>query len=294
MGAIYDSNTKLIFGQSDITFGGVALPLLAEAVVLKVEPSYTDIKVYDFGEGAVDRICTGYNITITTALAEESVAALQLAIPVSTQTDTVDSLKTNLADAPVGTSLRAFGKELKIHPRSAGLDTSTDVVIFKAIPTGTFERNYGFEQGKIPVTFTAVVKDGAKAGKIGNYFTFGDPTVSTAPAITLTSALTEAGLIAGGQTIEVDLVADTFAVLTDPIKTAIVAGITGVVGGTKATILPITSVVRTSATKLTITLVADASYSIAANETWTVTIPTVALTTYKSALAPKTAVVTAT
>jgi len=173
--ATYSNATKLIFGQADITFDGTPIPLLAEAVFFKAEPTYTDIKIYDFGEGPVDKICTGWNITVTLALAEESIAALELAMPVTKQTGiNADAGKFNAVDAPVGQSLRAKGAELYIHPRQAGLDKSTDITVYMAVPTGSFERNYGFEQGKIPVTFTAMPKDGAVSGESGNYFCFGD------------------------------------------------------------------------------------------------------------------------
>lgn len=169
--AVMDSSTKLIFGQADITFGSESIGLQADKAVFKAEPKYTDIEIYDFG-GVVDKICTGWDVTLEVVMAEES--AIKLAIPVEEGTGSDD--KPNYTDSAVGMSLREKAQELLIHPRNAGTATDTDITIFKAAPTGSFERVYGLEQGKIAVTFTAFVKDGAEAGKAGNYFRFGTAT----------------------------------------------------------------------------------------------------------------------
>lgn len=175
--AIMSETTKLIFGQADITFGTDNIGLQADKAVFKAEPKYADIELYDFG-GVVDKICTGWNVTLEVVMAEET--AIKLAIPVKEQVDGTTPTKKNYVDNAVGMSLRTAAKELIIHPRNAGASLDTDITIFKAAPTGSFERVYGLEQGKVAITFTAFVKDGAEAGKSGNYFQYG-PDVTVAP-----------------------------------------------------------------------------------------------------------------
>lgn len=174
--AIMSADTKLIFGQADITWGAASIGLQADKATFKAEPKFTDIELYDFG-GVVDKICTGWTVTLEVVLAEET--AMKLAIPVKEQVDGTDPLKKNLTDDAVGMSLRAKAQELTIHPRNAGTSLDTDITIFKAAPSGSYERVYGLEQGKVAVTFTAFVKDGAEAGKAGNYFQYGPDVVVT-------------------------------------------------------------------------------------------------------------------
>lgn len=161
---------KYIFGLADITWGEEAIPVQGDAAVLNIEPVMTEIKSYELG-GVVDKIITSWNISLEVALEEETADVFSMALPVSTDT------QGNLIDAAMGESLRAKAKALKIHPRSAGAIKDFDILIFKAAPSGTLERRYGLEQGKVVVTFTALIKDLAEAGKPGNYFQIGNKTV---------------------------------------------------------------------------------------------------------------------
>jgi hypothetical protein len=103
---------------------------------------------------------------------------------------------------------------------------------------------------------------------------------------TITASTTEGDIVAGGKTIIITLIADEWVAAGAPFdgqRQNIINGLdsaqaeaTGwntVVRDTE----PVASVVRTSATVVTITLVAHATYDITAPETITVTVPGTAL-----------------
>lgn len=150
-----------IFGLCDITYGEDALPVLGDKAVLTIEPEYIDINSYEIG-GLVDKLVKTWKISLDVVFEEETAAVMGLCIPLDAG-----------EDSALGKSLRATGKELKIHPRSAGEKTDHDLTIFKAVSTGSYERVYGLEQGYVKVTFNALVKDGAKPGVKGNFFKLG-------------------------------------------------------------------------------------------------------------------------
>lgn len=115
--------------------------------------------------------------------------------------------------------------------------------------------------------------------------------ISAAITGTATAAITEADVVTGGKTIIITLTNATWkAAGTGPIGStadtqAIIDGITSAqaeAAGWNAVVKPgieTTDVVRTSATVATITLDAEATYDITAQETITVTVPTAALAT---------------
>lgn len=158
---------QFIFGMADITWGGEKLPTLGDAAVLKIEPEFIDIESYELG-GTYDRIAKSWKVSLEVVFEEETAKVITMAIPVESL-----GASAGYTDGALGMSLRAKAQELVLHPRNM-TDTSMDVTVFKAVPTGSYERRYGLEQGKVAVTFTAMLKDGAEAGKAGNYFRIGD------------------------------------------------------------------------------------------------------------------------
>lgn len=111
--------------------------------------------------------------------------------------------------------------------------------------------------------------------------------MSAAITGTATASITEADIVAGGKTIIITLTNDTWVAAGatfDAQRQAIINGIdsaqaeaTGWDAVVKAT-QGVAGVVRTSATVVTITLDAQATYDITATETITVTVPSAALT----------------
>lgn len=172
--ATITSTTKFPVGQADVMIGAAAAPLLASAVTFSAQPTTLDVPVYQFGPGAVEKIVTGWEVSVTFSIAEESHEAWQLALPLfKAGTGPTETL----TDVAVGTGLRAIGKEITIHPQLMGTDKSGDITIYKAIPNGGIQRVYGLEIGNYQVTFQALVKDGAVSGTAGNYFLIGPKSV---------------------------------------------------------------------------------------------------------------------
>lgn len=152
---------KYIFGLADITYGEGTFPVQGDAAVLKIEPEYIDINSYALGS-TYDKLVKTWNVTLEVVFEEETAEVMGLCVPL-----------TGGKDSALGESLRAKAKQLVIHPHSAGISKDFDVTIFKAVSTGSYERKYGLEQGKVAVTFTALVKDGATPGVAGNIFQIG-------------------------------------------------------------------------------------------------------------------------
>lgn len=109
------------------------------------------------------------------------------------------------------------------------------------------------------------------------------PVVSATVTGTITAGTTEADIVAGGKTIIITLANDTWiaagAGSFDLQRDEILQGLDSAQSETLGWNLvvrdlePVTSVVRTSDTVVTITLVGSATYNITAQETITVTVP---------------------
>jgi len=116
---------------------------------------------------------------------------------------------------------------------------------------------------------------------------------TAAIAGTATASINDSHVVAGGKTITISLTSDTWVAAGatfDAVRQAIINGLTSAQSegtGWNAEVRDkevVSSVVRTSATTVTITLTAAASYAVTASETITVTIPASALVLNGSAL----------
>ena len=185
------------------------------------------------------------------------------------------------------------------------------VYTFSSCPGLTIASDTGYIDGT-PTTngvYKCVVVasvDGAAVRSNIFTITIADPAAAlTGTAIT--GGVTEAEVVAGDETIIITLTADTWAAAgTGPIGStantqAIIDGLTAAASPTNGWNNEVrdkevtTAVVRTSDTVCTITLTAQAGYSVTADETVTATIPAAVLTISASAVvATPTVVVTAT
>ena len=110
--------------------------------------------------------------------------------------------------------------------------------------------------------------------------------ISAAVSGTATASIDEDDIVSGGETIIITLTGDTWVAAGatfDAVRQDIINGLDSAqseANGWDAEVkanLPVTAVVRTSDTVVTITLTAQASYDITASETVTVTVPASAL-----------------
>lgn len=125
----------------------------------------------------------------------------------------------------------------------------------------------------------------------------GLPTITAAVTGTITSATTAANIVSGGKTIILTISGDTWVAAGatfDAQRQNIINGLTSaqseLLGWNNVVkaLQGVAGVVRTSSTVVTITLDAQATYSITAQETITATIPATALSANKAIVATPT------
>ncbi|WP_286231317.1 hypothetical protein [Neobacillus mesonae] len=161
------------FGMADITVEGESIGLQADAATFTAEPKYVDIETYELG--LYDKYLEGWDVKVKVVFQEESYEKLKIALPVLEEV-TTGSEKIGLKDGRLHQRVRDKGKEIKIHPRDAGLSKEFDVTIFKAYPVGVFERKYGKETSKFEVEFVGLPMTGDST-KGGNFFLIGEDSV---------------------------------------------------------------------------------------------------------------------
>lgn len=174
---------KIPFGMSNITIGegadvmkfdGVD-ELQAEGGEVTITPVFEDIVIEDFGPGVYDKRFVGNETTVTIVAAEETINIMELAMAATTAiTSTAGGATVGLMDAPIGTSMRAKGKRVTIHPRQFPTDyKDLDITIFKMIADGEYTRSAANAQGNVTVTMTGLPRDGMDPSKPGNFYFIG-------------------------------------------------------------------------------------------------------------------------
>lgn len=163
---------KLTIGIAEVTVDGTKVPNMADAATFSAEPIFQEVDLYTAPN--YDRIIEGWNVSLTIVVDEESYEGYKLALAgVNELVDSVDGeTVTGLTDSPGLKSLRNEAKEIIIHPANAP-DNSFDITIFKAVPTGTFERSYSKEKTSYEIQFTALHKTGDYT-QPSNYFLIGE------------------------------------------------------------------------------------------------------------------------
>lgn len=179
------------FGAADITIGGTSdvdkvvfdgiNHFQADGGEVSLEPILADIKVIDFGDVNFDDRINGYEGTVKIVATSNDIKIIKVALGHATVKTDATTSKDVITDSAVGTSLRAKGKPITIHPREMGADKSLDINIYLATSAGAFERSYNAEQGTQEIELKMYPKNGADASKEGNYFYIGekDPNVVT-------------------------------------------------------------------------------------------------------------------
>lgn len=167
---ILSNEIKVGFGLADIKVGGEDIGLQSDAATFTAEPNYLDVETYELG--LYDLYLDSWNVRLTINLQEDGLDKLKIALP-ALDALTVDGEAVGLTDGKVHQRMRDKAKEITIHPREAGDSTASDITIFKAFPTGAFERVYGKEVVSYEVEFIALPVTG-DSSKGGNYFRIGE------------------------------------------------------------------------------------------------------------------------
>ena len=163
-------------GTNPFKFDGID-HFQAEGGELTFTPELEDLVVADFGGATIfDQAINGYTSEITIIGAERSIQMIKQAMDATTEGvyDTADPTKlVGVTDARIGSKLRAKGKKMRIHPRHMGSDTSTDIVIYKAVANGEFGESYKNEQGNYEIKYGMYPRDGADPNSGANFFYVG-------------------------------------------------------------------------------------------------------------------------
>jgi hypothetical protein len=175
---------RIPFGLSNITitdandevvkFDGVE-ELQAEGGEVTISPELEDIVIADYGNTAYDQRVVGYTGTVTINAAQESIAVLQMALAASEAiVDSTSSDVVGVTDSAIGSSLRAKGKTVHIHPRNLPAELKDmDITIYKMVSNGEFTRTTGNTQSNITITLSMLPRDGMDPSKPGNFFYIG-------------------------------------------------------------------------------------------------------------------------
>lgn len=164
---------SITYGTSEVTYGGVAVPNMADAAVLNITPQIIDIPLYEIQN--YDAVVEDYNVEVTLTFDEESYEGYKLAIAnLEENLDSTTSEVVGLTDGATMKSLRATAQELIIHPKKHDTSTDYDITVFMASPVGTLERTYAKDKTQYQVTFRGFHKTGDPS-QAGNYFRIGNP-----------------------------------------------------------------------------------------------------------------------
>jgi len=168
---------KLTIGVADIMVDGTPVPNQADAATFSAEPILQQVDLYTAPH--YDQRVEGWNVSLTIVVDEDSYEGYQMALAGSEKLEdpqySVDpelEQYSGITDGVGQKSLRPSAKEIVIHPEGA-TDSRYDITIFKAVPTGTFERVYGKEKTSYEITFNGLHKTGDHT-QMSNYFLIGE------------------------------------------------------------------------------------------------------------------------
>ncbi len=172
--SVFD-NIKL--GPCVLDYGSVHIDLTEGGVTLQVGAQYKDIKVDQHGQSIVDKRITGWDIRAIVPMSKTDYETIK-GVAVFLEED-----GSSLQDRKLGSSMRAQGQPLTLHPSELPLvDTSQDVVFYLAIPTTPMELKYGYEDTRVyNVEFLALPKLDAETQDAGNFLSIGGAAVDLWP-----------------------------------------------------------------------------------------------------------------
>ncbi|WP_391115988.1 hypothetical protein [Psychrobacillus sp. L3] len=163
------SEIKVGFGLADIKVGGLDIGLQGDGATFTAEPNYLDVETYELG--LYDLYLDSWSVKLKVVFQEEGFEKLKMALP-ALQELKEDGEVVGMTDGRIHQRVRDKAQEITIHPKDAGEDTDYDITVFKAYPTGAFERAYGKEVVKYEVEFIGLPRTG-DGSTGGNYFRIG-------------------------------------------------------------------------------------------------------------------------
>lgn len=166
---------KVGFGLADITIDGKDMGLQGDGAVFTAEPIYIDVETYEMG--LYDLYLDGWDVKLAVTFQDENFDKLKMALP-ALEEITKNGETVGLTDGAMHQRMRDKAVEIVVHPRDAKESADSDITIYKAFPTGVFERKYGKEVVQYTVEFKALPRTGnPKMG--GNFFRIGQEETST-------------------------------------------------------------------------------------------------------------------
>lgn len=165
------SEIKVGFGLADIKIDGEDMGLQGDAATFSAEPVYLDVETYEVG--LWDLYLDSWDVKLTVNFQQEDFDKLKLALPALDELKDEEGKTVGMTDSALHQRMRNRAKEITVHAKDAGADTSYDITIFKAFPTGAFERVYGKEVVTYEVEFIGLPVHGDSA-QGGRYFRIGD------------------------------------------------------------------------------------------------------------------------
>ena len=163
--------------------GEVVIDKTIGGVDFSAVPIYKEIKIDQYGQGNYDKRIVGWTVQAIVRMAEstyENIKAMSAGLVEVEESPT----KKKLHDAQLGTSMRAGGKKLVIHPlENAPADVSDDVVMYLAAPDTPLDLKYNYENERVlEVTMVAYPDDNVDPGDPNAYFCIGDETAVDSPS----------------------------------------------------------------------------------------------------------------
>lgn len=135
-------------------------------VTFTYERSFSQLKVDKYGDNEVDAALTGTSLKISVKVAEPVAALIQRFVPEGTNLSGANGQQVGFASGE-GDTMRAYAGLLTLHPlNKAASDTSEDISVYLAYPSGNNKLNYEVNnQRVVEVEFSAFVSEAYTAGK---------------------------------------------------------------------------------------------------------------------------------
>jgi len=183
-----------------VTYKGVDLGGTLGNVIVKIEDASAEMKADQLGNTIIDKVISGFKVTIETEIAETKLKDNWKVVFPSHKLVTQGGNSILYFDSTVGTHLRDLAGQLILHPLSKpDSDLSTDILVFLATAMGNSGITFSpTEQQKLKVTWEMYPDFSTLPPR---FMIYGDPAVglqaATAGAATAGTGNVGNGLVTG-------------------------------------------------------------------------------------------------